>query len=162
MSNLVFTPCTGGVVIKRTGCDENTFLVATIDNTDFAKDYFLSGISLELSGNYQFLHTVNDFVYFYAFGDRVGTLTVTGIGFLNTCPGSAGTPPILGIYDFYLEKRTAVRGGKALEIVLSSQGKQIALWGFLTGVKFDISDSEFGAIGYWTLRLEVLPKKNGQ
>lgn len=159
MSSLVFTPCTGGVEIFRQHCSQSDFLLIIIDGKYFSGEYIVNGVTLELSGNYQFLHTVNDFVYFYAFGDRVGTLTVNGIGFIKTCPGTSGKTHIFDIYQYYTDNRTAVRGGQSLDITLASQGRSITLHGFLTGVKLDVNESDMGPIGYWTLRFEVLPQK---
>lgn len=51
----------------------------------------VTGFALEVGGNYQFLHTVNDFIYFYSFGDRVGELNVTGMAFIRkSCNTGAG------------------------------------------------------------------------
>jgi hypothetical protein len=131
-----------------------------IDGLTFTNEYVLTGTSLELSGNYQFLHTVNDFVYFYAFGDRVGLLTLMGVGFLKTCPGAKDGAKIFSIYDYYNRNKSAAKEGKALEVILvPPDGKPIELHGFLTGVKIDLNQSDTGPVGYWTLRMEVLPKK---
>lgn len=157
---MVFTPCTGAVEVTRKGCTDTDFLMVLIDGKKFTSEFIVTGVTMELSGNYQFLHTVNDFVYFYAFGDRVGLLTITGVGFLKTCPGAKDGAKIFKIYDYYNENKTAARGGKALNIILMSPGgKYIQLHGFLTGVKIDVNQSDTGPVGYWTLRLEVLPKK---
>lgn len=157
---MVFTPCTGAVEVARAGCRETDFLMVLINGKKFTGEFILTGVTLELSGNYQFLHTVNDFVYFYAFGDRVGLLTMSGVGFLKTCAGAKTGANIFKIYDYYNENKTAVRGGKALDVILMPPGGQhVALHGFLTGVKIDLNQSDTGPVGYWTLRLEVLPKK---
>jgi hypothetical protein len=157
---VVFTPCTGAVEVSRPGCRDTDFLMVLINGKSFTGEFILTGVTMELSGNYQFLHTVNDFVYFYAFGDRVGLLTLTGVGFLKTCPGAKEGAQIFKIYDYYNENKTAARGGKTLDIILMPPGgKHVALHGFLTGVKIDVSQSDTGPIGYWTLRMEVLPKK---
>jgi len=36
-------------------------------------------------GNYQFLHTIGNDVYIYVFGDRIGSLTLSGISFATDC-----------------------------------------------------------------------------
>lgn len=158
---MVFTPCTGAVEVSRRECAQSDFLAMHIGAGPFTTEFIVTGVSLELSGNYQFLHTVNDFVYFYAFGDRVGLLTVNGVGFLKTCPATLKEGArIFKIYDFYNENKTAAKGGKALDVILMPpDGPHVELHGFLTGVKIDINQSETGPIGYWTLRIEVLPKK---
>lgn len=158
---LVFAPCTGAAEVVRAGCTENDFLLVTIDNESFTQEFVLTGVQLELSGNYQFLHTVNDFIYFYAFGDRVGMLTLTGVSFLNTCDAvEKDGAKLFRIYDWYNENKTAARGGRSLNVVLTTpNGDVVRLYGFLTGVKVDLQQGNTGPIGYWTLRMEVVPMK---
>lgn len=158
---MVFAPCTGAVEVSRKECTPNDFLMVVINGKYFTNEYVVTGVSLELSGNYQFLHTVNDFVYFYAFGDRVGLLTITGVGFLKTCDGAKEGAKIFEIYDYYNKNKTAAKGGESLEVILAPpNGKPVELHGFLTGVKLDLNQSDTGPVGYWTLRIEVLPKKD--
>lgn len=163
MGKMVFTPCTGAVEVTRQECKDSDFLIITIDGKSFTNEFVLQGVTLEMSGNYQFLHTVNDFVYFYSFGDRVGMLTVNGIGFLKTCDGAKEGAKIFQVYKYYNENKAVERGGKALKIVLTApSGDPIRLHGFLTGMKLDVNQSDTGPIGYWTLRFEVLPQKEQQ
>jgi hypothetical protein len=155
MGNVVFTPCSGAVEIARPNCPATQVLTIDIDGPVTA---IVTGMTLEMSGNYQFLHTLNDLVYFYSFGDRVGTLTLTGLGFMAACPGSA-KGSVMKMYDYYMEKRASKSDGIALNIVLTADSKSIKLWGFLTGMRLDISDSQMGTVGYWSMRFEVLPQK---
>jgi hypothetical protein len=164
MAQMVFTPCTGAAEVSRQGCTSNDFLMISIGDKTFTDEFIVQGVTLELSGNYQFLHTVNDFIYFYAFGDRIGTLTVTGVGFIKVCAAGESTPKngakIFEIYNYYNENKTVARNGKALDIVLTpGGGAPIKLHGFLTGIKIDATQGDSGPVGYWTMRLEVLPQK---
>lgn len=152
---LVFSPCNGAVEIARPDCPSTEVL--TIEVGESQLDAIVTGMTLEMSGNYQFLHTLDEFVYFYAFGDRVGTLNLTGLGFTASCAGGKGE--ILSLYDYYMEKRAAKSGGNALSVVLTANGKSVKLWGFLTGMRIDVSDSQMGIVGYWSLRFDVLPQK---
>lgn len=153
---LIFTPCSGAVEIARPDCPSTQVLTITVDGVPLS--LIVTGMTLEMSGNYQFLHTLNDFVYFYAFGDRVGSLSLTGLGFIQPCQASSkGT--ILQAYDYYLRKRSATSGNKALNLVLTGAGSALKLWGFLTGMRIDVTDSQMGVVGYWTMRFEVLPQK---
>ena len=161
----MLTPCVGAVGIVRTagGCGGIKILSVSVDGEQL--NAIVTGVTLEMSGNYQFLHTLNDLVYFYSFGDRVGSLIVTGIGFTNyaLCGGTNGLVdrgPILKVYDYYQQKKAVKSGGKAMSVVLESgDGQTVKLWGFLTGMRIDVTDSQMGAIGYWTMRFEVLPQK---
>jgi hypothetical protein len=152
---VVFTPCSGAVEIARPNCPSTQVLTIDIDGPVQA---IVTGMTLEMSGNYQFLHTLNDLVYFYSFGDRVGTLTLTGLGFIQSCANSS-KGSVMKMYDYYMEKRASKSGGEALNIVLTGDSKSIKLWGFLTGMRLDINDSQLGVVGYWSLRFEVLPQQ---
>jgi len=157
----VFKPCNGAAEIQRV-CDADAVLTTIqIDAAGLSSQAVITGMTLEMSGNYQFLHTLNQFIYFYAFGDRVGTLNLTGIGFIAPCAGNAGGQKgaILKIYDYYKTNRAAKSGGEAMSLVIeNATGAKIQLWGFLTGMRMDITDSQMGTVGYWTLRFEVVPQ----
>ena len=155
MSNTIFKPCSGAAEIQR-DCEENGVL--QIDAAGLSEQALITGMTLELSGNYQFLHTLNDLIYFYAFGDRVGTLNLTGIGFVVPC-SNVKKGSVLKIYDYYKKNRAAKSGGEAISIVLTSRDGKIQLWGFLTGMRIDVTDSQMGTVGYWTLRFEVIPEE---
>ena len=153
---LAFTPCTGAVTVSRTGCTSADVFAIKVDNVEL--NAIITGMSLELSGNYQFLHTVNDFIYFYSFGDRVGQLSVSGIGFVRPCDGGSTKGEIMQLYDYYTTKRASKRGGKALKVTLGTVGSIKTFHGFLTGMRLDVTDGTLGTIGYWTLRFNVIPQ----
>jgi hypothetical protein len=154
----IFSPCAGAVVVPNVECKDTYLLTISVGSTS-PISAIVTGMTLEMSGNYQFLHTLNDLVYFYSFGDRVGTLVLTGIGFVKPCNGGA-TGAILDIYDYYMQRRAVKSEGQAMRIVLSApDNKDVRLWGFLTGMRIDVNDSQMGVIGYWTMRFEVLPQK---
>jgi hypothetical protein len=156
----VFTPCTGAVQVTRPGCSEGDFLTITIDTETLTQSFIVTGVALEMVGNYQFLHTVNDFVYFYAFGDRVGTLRVSGVSFIKNClevekRGARFIEP----YNYYMANRAAQRGGRAVTITLATPDKEITFYGFLVGIRMEAADNQMGPIGHWTMRFDVLPQK---
>jgi hypothetical protein len=161
----VFTPCTGAVMVPRPGCQNSDFLIINIDGADFTSEFIVTGLSLEMAGNYQFLHTVNDFVYFYAFGDRVGTLNVTGVSFIKRCDSTYGGQPkagsaFLAVYNYYMQNRSSQREkGQALSITITSPDGAQTFFGFLVGMRIEATAAESGPIGYWTMRFDVLPQK---
>lgn len=156
----VFTPCTGAVQVVRPGCTDGDFLTVTIDGDKFTKTFIVTGVSLEMSGNYQFLHTVNDFVYFYSFGDRVGTLNVSGVSFIKNCAEVEKTGArFLEAYKYYTQNRAAQRDGKAVTITLATPDDQVTFYGFLVGMRIEAADNQMGPVGHWTMRFDVLPQK---
>lgn len=158
MARAIFTPCYGAVGVVR-NCGDKILKITVGGST---VDGIVTGMSLELSGNYQFLHTVNDFIYFYAFGDRIGTLSISGIAFINACENSTnGVVPksLIDLYDWYQEKRAVKNSAEPLDVQIVDSKKTASFSGFLTGMRADISDNGMGFIGNWSLRFDVLPKE---
>jgi len=169
--SIVFTPCAGVVEVKRSWCDNDSFFTLNVDGQELKG--ISTGVEIEMAGNYQFLHTVNNFIYFYAFGDRIGTISVTGIGFVKTCKTAdrwqtmfdvAPKTELLQLYDYYIKKRAAANGKKSATLTISSaEGGTKTFRGFLTGMRLDIKATEStGTVGYWTLRFEVVPTTDGR
>jgi hypothetical protein len=161
--SLIFKPCAGAAVVARDATCR-ALLEIEIDGQSTQGNLIVTGLTLELSGNYQVLHTVGDLVYFYSFGDRIGTLNLSGMSFIAPCTsgtGNANKYDIKSVYKKYNDKKATKAGGKAAKIVLNSGGVSIiTLYGFLTGMRLDIADSQMGAIAYWAMRFEVLPDTN--
>lgn len=153
----VFTPCAGVVEVTLPDCATDTFFTIKVDGEEI--EGIITAVEIELSGNYQFLHTVNNFIYFYAFGDRVGVVNITGIGFVKTCDSFTNKGELLSMYDYYMKKRAAANGKKSATLTISSQtGGSKTFRGFLTGMRMDIKASDtLGSVGYWGLRFEVIP-----
>ena len=108
---------------------------------------------VQLDGAFQFLHTLNDFIYVYTFGDRIGELMVSGVTFLDNCAGQAvsGFESVLG---YYYANRIANLGGP-VKVSFGSTALGV-FQGFLTGMKVDIVDSE-SLLGQFAYRLNVFP-----
>lgn len=100
-------------------------------------------------GNYQFLHALDETIYAYVFGDRIGELSVSGMCFSNTCEG--GASGMKQIIDAYRANRIAQRG----EPVQVSFG-EVDYRGFLVGMSLDVADAE-KLLGQWTFRFQTFP-----
>jgi hypothetical protein len=145
------------------GSGPGTFNI-TIDGKKI--DFPVTGAVLEMQGNYQFLHTLDNFIYYYSFGDRIGEMIVSGIGFIgsscSTSPtgGSAGASNngICGLYQLYMEKRGAVLGARDIKIGNDDCNIQ-PLRAFLTGMRMEVTAGQQSPIGQWTLRFHVLPPR---
>ena len=101
------------------------------------------------NGNYQFLHTLNETIYAYVFGDRIGELRIGGIAFAHPCDGQhSGMKQVI---DNYRANRIAVKGGP----VQVSFG-EVDYKGFLVGMTIDVTDPEYN-LGQWALRFNTFP-----
>jgi hypothetical protein len=123
----------------------------------------VTGFALEMGGNYQFLHTVSDFVYFYAFGDRISQLDITGMAFINrACPGSTDAAArteensILDAYELYMARRATNRNEDMKSVPLTLG--RMPFWALVTGMRLEIPRADI-PIAQWVLRLHVIPRK---
>lgn len=149
----VFTPCAGGVhrVVVDCGGGGGAIFQITFDGVTLGLP--VTGFALELQGNYQFLHTVNDFIYVYAFGDRIGELVITGMGFYgNECEAWTGSS-ICELLDYYKEHRIS-KWKPPILIKIGDCDEDFK--GFLTGMRMEVTKPEVN-IAQWVLRFNVLP-----
>lgn len=100
-------------------------------------------------GNFQFLHTLNDTIYAYVFGDRIGELRVSGICFAHPC--DAEQSGMQQIIENYRTHRIAAKGGP----VQVGFGES-SYHGFLVGMNLDVTDAERN-LGQWTFSFNTFP-----
>jgi hypothetical protein len=149
----IFTPCEGGVLKVKNECASGG-AVAVIAVDNFATTAPITGFSLDISTNHQFIHTLDEFIYVYAFGDRVGELTLTGVAFFNQsaeCDKDKVAAPN-DVYKYYLEKRLSQ---SLTPTQISINGDRVKLIGFLTGLRMEVPDPRL-PIMQWSLRFNVI------
>ena len=125
---------------------------------------------MEMQGSYQFLHALDNFIYHYSFGDRIGEMTVSGIGFVGdpeitnaSCAGDnvVDTKNICGLHELYMRRKQST----ILDNTLLKIGHDACLggayWAFLTGMRLEVSAGVNGGapLGQWSLRLHVIPPR---
>lgn len=163
MATSIFTPCEGAIVRINLcgtggGGQSSTFNISIGGNRI---NFPTTGFILEMQGNYQFLHALDRFIYYYSFGDRVGEMTVSGMGFVGkVCTpgmGYAAHDGICSLYDLYASnKQSKIRS--ALNI---TAGTCDAFKAFLTGMRIEVSSGQGGVpIGQWSLRFHVIPPRD--
>lgn len=154
MAKSVFPTCDGRVVRVPINCADESAVVAkiTVDNAELG--FPVTGFALEFEGNYQFLHTVNQFVYAYIFGDRIGLLTLSGMSFLAPPCGPEASKSkdasLCSLFNKYKEKR--LKKGKAIPINIHGC---IATTGFLTGMRIELARPELPIVQY-VMRFHVI------
>jgi hypothetical protein len=160
----IFSPCAGAVT-KVDGCSKDPlFSIQVSDSGLLSRDGLrrdlkitapITGFALEQNGNYQFLHTVNDFIYVYSFGNRVGELTISGIGFAKTCAADTGLK-LCTVLDFYNENKLTEKGNLAVQLGDCAP----PFFAFLTGMRMEMQDPRT-LVAQWSLRFNVMPKRAG-
>lgn len=111
-------------------------------------------ISIGLDGNAQFMHTLANAVYVYAFGDRISQIQLGGIAFAHACPGPDGQSGAEAVLAFYNANRVAAQSTPTvLQIGTSLSGRFI---GYLTSLKLGVSNPEM-RLSQFGLTYSVLP-----
>ena len=117
----------------------------------------ITRVTVAHQGNYQFLHTMGGDVYIYVFGDRIGSLTLSGLGFTTNdsdC-ASGGKHGFEYLLDYYKENRVANRK-KPVEVTV---GKSTAFDAFLVGINEDVVDPKTRIVQY-NYQMVVVPEKD--
>lgn len=148
----IFSPAVGAVTKVSGGSSESIFTISFGGGSGSLRAP-VTGFALEQNGNFQFLHTVNDFIYVYSFGDRVGELVISGIGFAKTC-SSANDAKLCGVLDFYNANKLSKVGN--LSVTLGDCAPPF--FAFLTGMRMELQDPRT-LVAQWSLRLNVVPKR---
>lgn len=160
----IFTPCEGGVLkVENTCANSPSAPVIKVSNmgipSTVAGTVAYTGFMLQLHTNHQFLHALDEFIYVFPFGDRVGELTLTGLSFLGSgdCAGENGAAGMCGIYDYYMSNRLTPTTGKPPTLITIG-GCSPPLLGFLTGLRMETVRPELPIV-QWVLRFNVILKK---
>lgn len=158
MATSVFTQCDGAVYTVKINCENESSSIFKITFDNKMLSMPVTGFALEQGANFQFLHTINNFIYAYVFGDRIGELLVSGIGFIKpTCSrgGFLDGGSMCELNAFYQNKRISNPAQhKAVAISLGECG---AFWAFLTGMRMSLPRADV-LVGQWSLRFHVLKK----
>lgn len=100
--------------------------------------------------NVQFLHTIGGRVYIYAFGDKMGQLGVSGIGFEMTCDNLDNSSGIENMYKWYQRNNVTRR----FNPITFSIGK-VSISAFLVTFNASIVDTNTG-LQQWSLGLSTI------
>jgi hypothetical protein len=115
----------------------------------------LTELGIERNGNFQALHSLQDLVYVFSFGERIGTIRAAGLAFARTCADVEGLKTVLEYYEANrLEQRA-----RPISIVIgaSNAGR---FRGFLTALRVDVARPE-ARISQFGLQFITLPSARG-
>mgnify|MGYP005847506743 CR=1 FL=1 len=101
--------------------------------------------------NIQFLHTMGAHVYVYVFGDRIGSISLSGLSFDCVCDGATGGAE--GAFSWYKRNRAS----KRKEPVLVTIGNATPIEGFVTGFTEDVVDPTTNLV-QWGVNIVTLPE----
>lgn len=118
----------------------------------------VSGIQIKTKAGVQYLHSLNDLIFVYTFGERLCPIQITGVSFLEQCErlndrffvSNHGLEYALA---YYLSNRVTSRGGP-IGIAL---GLSTVMYGFLDEGNFGLTDAERG-LGQWSFNFTAIPQ----
>jgi len=110
-----------------------TFGMGGWTNGASAQNAVISGVSASTQGNYQFLLTLRNYTYVYLFGEKMGDVTVTGIGGIECGNVVHGINHAITYYNNFALSRTGTPVGLSFG--------NASTWAFLVGAKFEYMDA---------------------
>lgn len=154
----IFSADPGTVVLAEV--NEGTPMNLHIDDWGGFNSFrsIVNGFKLTLKDGVQFVHTLNEFIFVYTFGARMGQIQLSGIAFYQDCQELGevmqGTPDhgLEEIVGYYGLNRVCFRP-TPVTIVL---GTSTAFQCFLTDLSVDMAESE-KMVGTWALTFAVVP-----
>lgn len=103
----------------------------------------ITELAIQQQGNYQFLHSLQDLIYVYVFGERIGEIRIAGLSFAGTCAGGVASPGMTGIehiLQYYDQSRISATG-QPYQIVIGATGQGRAR-GFLVDINVHVDRPE--------------------
>ncbi len=156
MADLFLTEPGAVVAVDSPGIPVNFFL----DNWGGYPGFksIVTGIRVQTSSGVQYLHTLSDLVFVYVFGERMGSVTLSGVSFASQCErfgdqffsSNHGLEYAMAYYLFNCVSSL----GQPVTMVL---GLSTPLVGFLDGATFELSDPA-QVVGSWSLNFTAIPQ----
>jgi hypothetical protein len=111
----------------------------------------VTNFGVSASGNYQFLHTLRNFVYVYVFGERMSEISVGGLAMASDC--RQGAPSGMeNLWDYYQRKKISTNGTP----VSIAIGTRMSFQGYLIGFNATANDPGSG-LSQWGMKLAFHP-----
>jgi len=154
----IFEGCPGRVVavaVPVTNCQISMISVKDDANNDvltYLRDtVVLTRVTVNQSANVQFLHTIGNRVYVYAFGDRMGQITLSGLAFIASCDNDLTSHSAKNVLDWYRLNKASTRANPITVTVFD-----VAFQAFVLALNTDVVEPATKLV-QWTLTLATLP-----
>jgi hypothetical protein len=137
-------------------------LALTVGGFDYAP-WSLSVVtqmSIRRQANVQFVHTLQDLIYVYSFGERIGSITVAGLSFVGMCDEFGDTGMRTGIeyvLDWY-DANEVGNGVGPLWLAIGGASGSGIFRAYLTGLEVDIVKPDLRLTSF-ALQFQALPRR---
>lgn len=121
----------------------------------------ITQMSVRRGANAQFVHTLQDLIYVYSFGERIGSITVAGLSFVDMCSDGAsagGRTGIEYVLDWYEQNRLGGGGVDPLRLLIGGAGGSGAFKGYLIGLEVDVAKPDL-RLANFALQFRTLPQR---
>lgn len=118
----------------------------------------ITGASISGDSNVQFMYTLRDSIYLTTFGDKMGSMSLSGYLFLTkpmVCNSGPSALPLKTFYNKFFESYV-IKNPKPLEILI---GPDLMVKAFLLSFQIQITDPQF-MLGQFSMQLAVVPPKD--
>jgi len=112
----------------------------------------ITGFQVESQGGVQFMHTLRDFIYIYVFGERIGTVIISGLSFQQLCPGGDSGHGLEDVIAYYGSNRVLERADPVTMVF----GLSTVFYGFLTKLTGGVQDPST-KMGSFALQFQTVP-----
>lgn len=112
----------------------------------------ITGFHFNSRSGVQFMHTLRDFIYVYVFGERIGTVVVSGLSFHQSCGGSS-CHGLENIIAYYSANRASTR---AVPLVIVF-GCSTVIFGLLTEIQAELKDPD-KKVANFSLSFQSIPQ----
>lgn len=143
--------CNRGTVVTMEGCGG---LPGKLELEGFEDQVaaIIEAPAMRHGVNIQFMPSLDDAVYAYVFGDKMGQVTIKGVAFAGVCNNASGSG-LKELDDYYKDYRASQRK----EVVVVTIGK-VTQSGFLTGMVITSRDPKFMLLDF-EMTINTLPRK---
>jgi len=159
----IFTSKPGVVRVLQHGGSPGYLLQTSPTITNSApKPVIITSFGYSQDVNIQFMPTLRKMIYVYAFGDRMGTVTIGGVAFNDVCSGDSplgnsglGTVELLKYYD----ANKAVKDGQTVSVSIGNGSNTVT--GFLTSMTLQAQDPEYMSMDF-SMEIAVISRSQGK
>jgi len=120
--------------------------------------FIFTGIDYSQVTNHQFQSSLGNDIYLYVFGDKIGSVVITGYAFTSDCDGNAnGITQLLSFYD--TNKLSRIGSNGELPLIKIRIGSADFLYCFLADCRVIMSDPST-RLAQFALTLRAIPRES--
>jgi len=133
------------------------FVAMKPDHTYENQIAIITRVTVSQQTNHQFLHTIGGLIFIYVFGDRIGSVIVQGLAFVEKCDegggGGGGESGVDKVLKYYADNKLTAREDE-MEVTIG----KTPIRGFMTNMSIDVVDPKT-RISQFQYQLTTVPDK---